>query len=441
MTEFPSGIVSSSAGESSAHAEAWRQRVRDHLGGAQYEALFRAVRRRLEDAGDVPARSVTLNGLSEAQRAAVADLHGWSTLPGSRVRISLPVLDARLRESVVAAGLVDVVQALGGPLADRRAERVAAVRGEEQLWTAAAGHAAIASHSELAEWLEQVRSRGLLRRVARAAAVDDGRLLRQALEVVARLPAPGVPLSVLAAETTGDAHALDRGGPLATLVLRAAAMLAGWPKVPSSLLLRRRLWAEVGVLCDPLSSQVLVFGLIGDGTSRLGRQLLECAEAGEPRRITLREIALAPDLLVRGAHVLVCENPVVVAAAADRLGRHSAALVCTEGIPSTAALELLRRVRRSGASIGFHADFDWAGIRIGNLLATQAGAVPWRFAAGDYRRAIAAIPDAVQLRGTLARAAWDGDLDEVMRGTGRAVFEEQVLECLLDDLSSMHRKP
>jgi len=417
-------------------AVALRGLILERLGGPEYTALFRAVRARLEAAGGAPARTVTLLGLTETERRAVADLHGWPTMPGSRVRVSLTKLDALLRRSAVGAGLVDVVEAVGGPLADRRAEREAATLHEERLWTEAAGHPAVHTHPDLRPWLEELRRRGLVLRLARASRLDAAVLLRQALDAVARIPARGVPLSVLAAESTGDAHALDPGRPLATLALRAAARLARWPRVPAALTARRRLWAEVGVLCDPLSANVLVLGLRPPGADRLSRHLRESADAGEPRRLTLRELAAGP-VAILPAPVFICENPVVVAAAADRLGPRCAPLVCVEGVPSTAALHLLRALAQEGARLSFHADFDWAGLRIGNLLSAQMTAVPWRFTAADYQAALTLTlaPHRAPLKGPPVRAAWDPALDGVMRAAGRAVFEEQVIESLLVDLA------
>ncbi len=410
--------------------------IRQRLGGPEYAPLFRAVRARLEVAGGAPARALTLFGLSEAERRAVADLHGWPTVPDGRIRVSLSKLDALLRESAVGAGLVEVVEVMGGPLADRRAERQAAIRREEQLWAQAAGHPALEARPDLRPWLEELRRRGLVRRLARASGLEAAVLLRQALDVVVRIPARGVPLSVLAVESAGDAHALDPGRPHAALALRAAARLARWPKVPVGASSKRRLWAEVGVLCDPLSANVLVLGLRPAGADRLSRHLRESADAGEPRRLTLREVAAWP-VAIASAPVFICENPVLVAAAADRLGPRCAPLVCVEGVPSTAALHLLRSLGQEGARLSFHADFDWAGLRIGNLLSARMRAAPWRFTAGDYQAALSLVRASAPapLKGSPVRAAWDPALDAALRAAGRAVFEEQVIESLLGDLA------
>src|SRR5690606_38646892 len=74
-----------------------------------------------------------------------------------------------------------------------------------------------------AAWLESIRGQGLLRRYGLETARD---LLAQSLSLAARLPADGILLAKLAADTTGDAHALDFGRPLGNLVIRLAAPLA-----------------------------------------------------------------------------------------------------------------------------------------------------------------------------------------------------------------------
>ena len=93
--------------------------------------------------------------------------------------------------------------------------------------------------------------------------------------------------------------------------------------------------------------------------------------------MTLRELRGCRLRVEANEEVFVCENPGVVAAAADALGQRCAPLVCTEGLPSTAAVALLRQLCDGGARVRFHADFDGAGIRIGNLLVEWFHAAPW----------------------------------------------------------------
>jgi len=129
--------------------------------------------------------------------------------------------------------------------------------------------------------------------------------------------------------------------------------------------------------------------------------------------------------------VFVCENPVVVAAA-DWLGAGCLPLVCTSGQPGGAVPHLLRRLTSAGAALHYHGDFDWGGLRIGNVVFARVPAAPWRFRTADYRDAAHHGRD---LTGTPVVAAWDGGLGAAMSETGVAVEEEHVIDDLLTDLA------
>jgi uncharacterized protein (TIGR02679 family) len=408
-------------------------RIRAILGGPEYARLFAAVRRRIEEAGD-EARSVALPALDRREADALAGLMGWLRLPRAGARLRLDRIDSALRDSAVDAGLREVLEALGGPLIDRRRKRVEEEAARRALWSRAKAGLAERGLQHLTAWLEELRAHGLVARAAASSGETEAALLERAIACAARLPAQGILLAVLAAEELGDAHALDPGQPVAGLVLRAAKHLAGWSEVPTAAEARRRLWAEVGVLCDPLSAQVLVHGMRPGGAERLARELRDAADDGEPRRLTWRELTRSAFALPAGTVVSVCENPSVVAASAERLGAASGPLVCVEGQPSTAAIVLLRRLAEGGARLRFHADFDWAGVRIGNQLAAL-GAEPWRFREADYAAAAGCGSELLAEEGRPVEASWDGALSGRMREVGRAVFEEQVIEALLSDLA------
>jgi uncharacterized protein (TIGR02679 family) len=164
----------------------------------------------------------------------------------------------------------------------------------------------------------------------------------------------------------------------------------------------------------------------------LARHLRDWAESGEPRRLTLRELVGAEIGLLPGKDLFVCENPGIVAAAADRLGSRCAPLICTDGIPSTAVLRLIEQLRSE--RIRVHSDFDWAGLRIANQLCRHPGAVPWRMSAADYLAALPKSRAKVALKGHPVSASWDVDLQSSMQRAGCALFEELVVEELLSDL-------
>jgi uncharacterized protein (TIGR02679 family) len=228
-------------------------------------------------------------------------------------------------------------------------------------------HAGASGGEELAIWLERLHGSGAVKRA------EPNPQAAQSLEhlaaVLEALPADGQPLAGFAARVAGGAHALDEGRPLAALALgavRALARLAGPGPDESHTEARREAWASVGVLCDELSSVVLALGLPGEQQTASGRILWVARESGQPLRLTLRQLvrdmpnwASTSRQGLSGQTVYICENPAVVAVAADRLGSECAPLVCTNGQPGVATMLLLWALGASGARLVHHSDFDW----------------------------------------------------------------------------------
>jgi uncharacterized protein (TIGR02679 family) len=182
------------------------------------------------------------------------------------------------------------------------------------------------------------------------------------------------------------------------------------------------LWERFGVRVDLVSTTCLTLGLRAAGA--VAPRLDLAADAGDPVHLTpwdLRRCVLDPP-----TSVLVCENPRVLEAVAERFGGR-VAVVCTSGQPALVVLDVLRGL--AGAQLRFHGDFDWPGIAIANRLVAEAGVVPWHMAADDY---IGALGQArLPLVGAPAEPVWDPELGAAMRHHGVAVHEEAVLGDLL----------
>jgi uncharacterized protein (TIGR02679 family) len=411
-------------------AEVDLDRLRRLLGGADLRWLVERVRARLER-GLLLDGAVTLAGASEAHRRAVARLLGRPAGRGASLSVSLPAVEELLRGAGLAPDLATAVRALTGPVTDRAAERSAA----ERHWSAvlAVAEQAARRRPALTPWVEWLRSTGLLRRLAGGAPERARELVEQAVAVLDLLPANGQPLSVLAASGAGGGHRLDPDQPLATLVLRAASLLGEVPPGEGAEW-RRTVWASVGVLAGELTNPVLTLNLPGDPRTVTGRALALWTEAGQPVHLTARQLLRDPPDLsaLQGRDVFVCENPTVVAEAANRLGADAAPLICANTHPGGAATVLLRQLGAGGARLRYHGDFDWPGVTITNGMLTRFGALPWRLDAGAYQSA--ADEDGPPLRGRPVRATWDPALTQAMRELGVKVEEERVLDDLLADL-------
>jgi len=277
-----------------------------------------------------------------------------------------------------------------------------------------------------------VTGSGLAKRVCGSVDVA-GRVLREVASVLERLPVADEPVGVFAARVCANAHALDEDRPTAVLVFGAIVASTNAP-VGAGASWRRDVWAGVGLLRDELSSTVLTLGLPGDTASATGRALAILGEAGQPVVLTLRQVVREPPkALPAGACVYVCENPVVVAAAAEGVGAHCPPLVCVQGQSGAGALSLLAALTAEGASLRVHGDFDWGGLRIVSGLAARFPWQPWRYRVDDYRAAVAARPG-VALTGTPSVAAWDVELAPEMAAFGVRVEEESVVDDLVADL-------
>lgn len=401
--------------------------VRRLLGGEHHRWIVDRVRDRVERGLPLPG-TLTLRAPSPPQRDAVERLLGRPPRSGAALSVRLADLDAVLRRSGAASDTAAAVGLLLGPLRDRRAEDARVAEAWDEVNTAL--DRLVARHPALAEFGAQVRATGLLRRLADGPSAA-GALVAQLGTAVDALPAPDEALPEFAVSVVGDAHGLDEGRPLATLALGAAAALAGSPRGTGAAW-RREVWAAVGVLLADLSAPVLVLGLPG-GPGVTGQVLSACGPVGEPVHLTLRQLVRhPPPLPPPGTVVSVCENPSVVAAAADRLGAASRPLVCAGGRPSGAVRALLRHLAHAGTALRYHGDFDWGGIGIANTVLSDFGAEPWRYDVEDYRRAVPASMS--PLTGRPVDAAWSPALREALVGHGLRVEEELVLDDLVGDL-------
>lgn len=391
----------------------------DALGDPRLRPLWEAAHRRLEwvgATGDLGGAALHLRDLSPEQRAAVDQLLGARTR-GATVRVPLDRLDRRLRDRTGRA-LGSVVEELVGPRRDRPAERAAL----DATWKRLVAHPAVARHPALEAWLATTRWR---------TAPDD---VVAALDVLAQLPQPiRVGRTRLAGRILHDAHALDPDQPAGRIVLSALAHRAGENVASLRAADRRRLWAEVGVLSDEVSSTVLTLGLrpllAGPLTEAAGRW----ADAGVPLPVPLAAVQAEAWRVTPGTLVSVCENPSVLAAAGTGV-----TMVCVEGRPRLAATVLLQALASGGARLRYHGDFGAGGISIANGIIGDLGAEPWRMSIGDYRAALAgtAAGRLRPLRGAVPDACWDPELAAAVRAAGVEIEEELVLDLLLADLDA-----
>ena len=410
---------------------------------------WQRIRTQFEKTGLTVSGTVAVPLATRAERHAVGALLGRVVTRDS-VRIDLATLDARLRARWNPGGLAAALTELHGsaPL-DRPAARSARDQARERPLALAAE---LVPAPWATEWIAGLRRTGQLARSGNAAQAE--RVVRDAAVVLNELTArfdasaqvdlgrpsqPRLQSRVeLAARLLGDAHALDRDRLLHRVVLRGLAAASG-QALPEGARESEDLWAVFGVVPDLLSRTCLTWRLRITGESPLSGRLGAAADAGDPVHLTEWDLRRSTSFTpVGSARLLVCENPAVLEALAER-GIEGWAAVCIAGEPNLVVDRVLTNLAGAGLVLHYHGDFDWPGLAIANRAVERYGVRPWRMGATDYVSAVRG--DGPELRGAPVEPLWDPELGAAMRRHGRAVHEESVLAGLLEALRTPGRGP
>lgn len=386
------------------------------LGGKNLANLRRRLRRRFART-EQPPDGFTLTPLARDERDALAGLLGRTRSHASSMRLSHSELDHALQRADLAPDLRTALEALDGPIVDHQARR----ERERRTWSEVFADPAAEA---LAGALEDGEFQRLVKRLARSDPDRARQLLTDAERVLAQLPAPGTSRSALAARTLGDAHGLDQGRPVTTLLRRMLDPAGELPRM-------RDVWATRGVLVSELAKPVAVLNLSAIGHGPADASLRIAGEAGEPVHLSLRALLQHPPEWRCSQRIRVCENPDVLVAAANALGADCPPLVCLDGQLSAAPRTLLDQLQAADCRFHYHGDFDWPGLRIANGIFARYTATPWRYSAADYQPTAGPA-----LHGEAVEAGWDAALTDRMQRIGRALHEEAQLPELLADLDS-----
>ena len=408
-----------------------------YLKSPALQLLWTRAHTKLARNGRVARGRLTLTGLDVVQREALG--HLLDGIVGATHTVDLSQLDQRLRTTAAGTGLIGVVEAVIGPVPDRRAD--ASVERERRALLHEHANAAVLAAgldgcAWIPEWLDRLWRQGL---PARLPSADVRTIVRQAatsLGLTVGAHARTWSRGELAQVVTGSAHGLDDDTTLNRLVLRGLALaLTGSADIPKSAAERRALWDAAGVAGDTIATTVLTCGLRPHNVPWLH----ERADLGAESHLTLREVRRLAPLRLAPQTVFVCENPRVLEAALDSGIR--APIVCTMGNPTTVTLALLDAITAPGhVQLAYHGDFDWPGLAIANRVLTRYPTLPWQFLASDYREAVeqaaARGTPRQPLTGRPTESPWDPALTKAMAQLGISIHEEALIENLLLDLQS-----
>ena len=420
-------------------------RLQRLLGGSELAALRQRLRRHFERRDVATSDGLLhLSKLTAHEQEALSLLCGRAARPSATARVDVGLLNTLLKNAGIAPSLRAALEQLDGPIGNPTADKQALQARWEQT------RSAPRSNTSLVHWLQQPSALSLLKRLTRQEPDAAARMLERTDAVLQRLPAQGLTRAQLAADTLGNAHGLDNGQAIATLVLAvlqgaehaapSKSLSSAWVEGDDAAVTAedtpaesaRAIWARAGVLVNELARPALFLNLPvpADGPFQ--------PQAGEPGYLSLRQLLRTPvQWAVAQRVVFVCENPNIVSIAADRLGAACAPLVCTDGMPAAAQRVLLTQLAQAGAHLLYHGDFDWAGLQIGNQVMALCAAKPWRFDCVDYEQSVATAPHSKRdLIETKVIAKWNAQLASTMQLHGLSIAEEAVVAKLLVDLQS-----
>lgn len=415
-------------------------RIERLLGSAALRPLVQRLDQRFGKRDDL-AGSVSLADMPEETIDAISGLLGRPPSRSRRVTIRVSDLDAAVA-SATGVGLASALTViLGRPpvhLPSQRREKRERWDRARRRWLSGWSD----TPPDILRLLESCPGTADLRRTTgddldAAFEIVDG--LRRCL-----LPLPITPpvsLPIFATETLGDAHGLDAGHPLHRLLRDAIGILHG-DLPPGEEIRTRDVFGSVGIVLDELSSTVLVLNLRPRREHALAEFLNQSAAAGEPCRLTFRQLQrypLAFDAGHGGVHV--CENPSIMTTAADRLAGRCLPLICVEGFPSHAALLLIDELARCQIPMLYHGDFDASGLQIAAQMILGKSMRSWRMNASDYESSVAFSNISLSGNQPIIETPWDRRLGACLRTNGKSVIEEMVLDSLIEDLNPEYEAP
>jgi uncharacterized protein (TIGR02679 family) len=322
--------------------------------------------------------------------------------------LDLELLDATLQRSRYQMSLLQVLEVLhGGPVRPRQVEQALMASSLEE------GFQELIGAVTERPWRELLSSNeagaALLRRELRLGhtPLTELRQANAALRVLRKTQDVSPPLlPILAANVSGNAHALDQGT-LAGQLLEDAVEALGLES-PAR---------------DGLSSTVLAANLRGGWLTSL--------PSGTVIALPWREVMKLSFVHAPQQRVFVVENPAVCEGLLSALP--DTPVICVSGQPSAAAVQLLNRLQ-PGTQLHLSCDHDLGGLRIARrLMRLPLDWHPWRMDPGSY--------DLARSRGNLPLPRLpDGDwgpltpLAEAMIAYGQAAHQELLLPELIADV-------
>ncbi len=358
--------------------------------------ILERMREKYIEVGDVGGQIVVEESTIN-ERRELASFLGKAPFHGTTLRVRLRDVDAALRQSGFACTLPEVLHAFlpDQPLVTRKEQRAAHATYQADFWTALQTTVSqVATGTRGYLWLTQGRH-GVewlytrYKNISKDEQEQQLQVIQRVTRALNELPSPDKPerLALFAQRISGNPHALDTDTGAGRLFLFALSDLAHnrenipgdeaeheelAPRLSQDRMQELRLYADVGLRVDTISSSVAVFNLVKavDAHGQIDALLQVAGE--RVLLLPLRQVVEWQSIVPANNRIYVCENPQVFEEIVEhhKHGGTSPTLVCTSGWPSVAALMLLDLLlaQSSDNELYYSGDFDLKGLQIAAYL-------------------------------------------------------------------------
>ena len=394
----------------------------------EYGRIFKEMRKKWESLGRTAGRVTVANATGEEKKALERFL--GRAMEEAGIAFSLPEFEKALGET--RYGQVSLKELLeeyfGEPMVGNQERRQQKKNREAKFWEELEGEIREAEgkgrlgeegagedkaaektvSGEIISWIREMReqkSQGyavMMREYQKSpeSAKERIREIARCLETCRPLPGQegaerhrwkGIRLAVLAAETTGNPHALDRQTAAGTLLSYVLCRRDGSP-FPENARQWKELYEKNGIWVDELSSTVAAFGIHLMTDEGLHPAYEGYWQRREACIISLANLTHAGSAFGESEKIYIVENEMVFSELIQQLSGYPATLLCTSGQPRTAAYKLMELLCEGCQNISFWyaGDMDPEGLDIAQRIALSfPGRVHiWRMSPEDYEKAL-----------------------------------------------------
>lgn len=443
--------------------------------------MLEKVREKYIEVGQVGGQ-VRLEHSTAGERRELASFLGKPAYRDATIKLRLVDLDTALRQSGFACTLPELLFAFfpDQPLMTRQEQRAIQALQQADLRTTLLSIATPLPATSRGRWwllygvhgLEWLFSR--YKNAMQEEQEQQLRLVRYVASVLDQLPASHRPerLALFAQRTSGDPHMLDADRPAGRLLLLALNDLASNSEMKPSSMLEvplvgtpqastlyagtlhantLRLYSDVGLLVDTISSSVAVFNLTSATYTNGTPDPLLSAAGARVLLLPLRQVLEWQSAQPAQADIYLFENPqvfeeVIAGCSGSDTPLSLPTLICTAGWPSVAALTLLDLLVAGAPNVTlrYSGDFDLKGLQIATyLLAHYPGRCrSWRFDSDAYAYAlqnggVPARENDLELLKTLPDIF--ASLVAKMQEQGKWAYQEGIVHLLLADVRMKRR--